>query len=118
MGAALAAQTVRPKHRAPASRVWRCALAVTIGCSLLMAGQSQALGERPPPSAACQAWSSHIADLINQHRIVHELDDSQFGEIIRRFYEAQLNCSMLNFEKGLAIYETLPIGPIASRPLR
>ena len=75
-------------------------------------------GGRPPLSAACQAWNSHIAGLIDQHRTAHELDDDQIGEIIRRFYEAQSTCSALHFEEGLAIYETIPIGPVASRPLR
>jgi hypothetical protein len=94
------------------------AQASVISCGLLVTGVSQAM-ERPPPlSAACRAWNSHIAELIDQHRTAHELDEEQFGEIIRLFYKAQTTCSALRFEEGLAIYETIPIGPVASRPLR
>ena len=37
---------------------------------------------------------------------------------MRLFYEAQRTCSALRFEEALAIYETIPIGPVASRPVR
>ena len=94
------------------------AQASVISCGLLVTGATQAMEWRPPLSAACRAWNSHIAELIDQHRTAHELDDHQLGEIIRLFYEAQSTCSSLRFEEGLAIYEAIPIGPIASRPLR
>ena len=94
------------------------ALASVISCGLLVASAGQAMEGRPPLSAACRAWNSHIAELIDQHRIAHELDDDQIGEIIRLFYEAQSTCSALHFEEGLTIYEAIPIGPVASRPLR
>ena len=89
-----------------------------IGCSVLVAGAGEAMGGRPPLSAACRAWNSHIADLIDQHRTAHELDDDQFSEIIRRYYDAQSTCSAQHFEEGLAIYEAIPIGPVANRLLR
>jgi hypothetical protein len=94
------------------------AQALIISCGLLVASASQALEERPPLSAACRAWNGHIAELIDQHRTAHELDDEQIGEIIRLFYEAQSTCSALRFEEGLAIYEAIPIGRVASRFLR
>jgi hypothetical protein len=81
-------------------------------------GAIHAMEGRPPLSAACRAWNSHIAELIDQHRTAQELDDEQFGEIIRLFYEAQGTCSALRFKEGLAIYEAIPIGPVASRLLR
>jgi hypothetical protein len=94
------------------------AQATVISCGLLVTGASQALAERLPLSAACQAWNGHIAALIDQHRIAHELDDDQLGEVIRLFYEAQSTCSALRFDEGLSLYEAIPIGPVASRPLR
>jgi len=94
------------------------AQASVISCGLLVTGVSHAMEGRPPLSAACRAWNSHIAELIDQHRTAHELDDNQLSEMIRRFDEAQRTCSALRFEEGLAIYEAIPIGPVASRPLR
>lgn len=105
-----------PQSHPPRMRTY--AQASVISCGLLVTGVSQAMEGRPPPSAACRAWNSHIAELIDQHRTAHELDDDQFGEIIRRFYEAQGACSALRFEEGLAIYEAIPIGPVANRTLR
>lgn len=81
-----------------------------IACGLLVTCPGQAIEGRPPLSAACQAWSNHIAGLIDQHRTAHELDDDQLGDVIRRFYEAQYSCSALRFEEGLTLYETIPIG--------
>ncbi len=105
-----------PQSQPPRARIY--AQACIVGCGVLVAGTGQALEGRPPLSAACQAWNSHIAGLIDQHRTTHELDDDQFGEIVRLFYEAQHTCSALRFDEGLAIYEAIPIGPVASRRLR
>jgi 2,4-dienoyl-CoA reductase-like NADH-dependent reductase (Old Yellow Enzyme family) len=104
------------QSRSPHARIF--AQACVIGCGLLVTGASQAMEGRPSLSAACRAWDSHIAELIDQHRTAHELDDDQIGDIIRLFYEAQSTCSALRFEEGLAIYEAIPIGPVASRFLR
>jgi hypothetical protein len=83
-----------------------------------VASASQATEESPPLSAACRAWNSHIAELIDQHRMAHELNDEQIGEIIRLFYDAQSTCLALRFEEGLAIYEAISLGRVASRFLR
>jgi hypothetical protein len=64
---------------------------------------------------SCRVWNSHIAELIDQHRTAHELDDDQLSEIIRLFDEARSACSALRFDGGLVIYEAIPIGPVASR---
>jgi 2,4-dienoyl-CoA reductase-like NADH-dependent reductase (Old Yellow Enzyme family) len=98
--------------------MWIYAQASVISCGLLVTGASQEMEGRPPLSAACRAWDSHIAELINQHRTAHELDDDQVHEIIRLFYDAGSACSALRFEEGLAVYEAIPIGPVASRLLR
>jgi len=100
------------------SRAWNYAQVSIVSCGLLVTGAGQAMEGHLPLSAACRAWNSHIAELIDQHRTADELDDDQLSEIIRLFYEAQSACSALRFEEGLAIYEAIPIGSIASRPLR
>jgi len=100
------------------SRAWKYVQVSIISCELLVTGASQAMEGRLPPSAACQAWNSHIAELIDQHRTAHELDDDQLSEIIRLFDEARSACSALRFVEGLAIYEAIPIGSSAGRPLR
>ena len=105
-----------PQSRVPRMRIY--AQASVISCGLLVTGASQAMEGRPSLSAACRAWNSHIAELIDQHRTAHEVDDDQFGDIMRLFYEAQRTCSAQRFEEALAIYEAIPIGPVASRPLR
>jgi hypothetical protein len=92
--------------------------AFVISCGFLAACASQAMEGRPPLAAACRVWNGHITELIDQHRIAHELEDDQVHEIIRLVYEAGSACSALRFEEGLAIYEAIPIGPVASRPLR
>jgi hypothetical protein len=99
-------------------RPWVYVQVAVIACGLLAACPSNAMVERPPPSAACRAWSSHITELIDQHRRARELDDDQLGDIIQRFYEAQHTCGALRFEEGLALYESIPIGSVMSRPLR
>ncbi|HST95827.1 MAG TPA: hypothetical protein VLJ78_13715 [Microvirga sp.] len=105
-----------PHARRSRARIY--AQAFVVGCWLAATcGASQAEG-RPPLSAACLAWNSHIADLIDQHRTVHELNDDQIGDVVRLFYQAQSSCSALRFQEGLAIYEAIPIGPVASRRLR
>ncbi len=105
-----------PQSQSPRMRIY--AQVSVISCGLLVAGASQAMEGRPSLSAACRAWNSHIAELIDQHRTTHELDDDQLSEIIRLFDEARSACSALRFEEGLAIYEAIPIGSVASRPLR
>lgn len=99
-------------------RAWHYAQASIISCGLLVTGASQVMEGRLPLSAACRAWNSHVADLIDQHRTARELNDDQLSEFVRLFYEAQSACSALRFDEGLAIYEAIPIGPVASRPLR
>ena len=100
------------------SRAWNYAQVSIVGCGLLVAGASQAMEGRLPLSAACRAWNSHIAELIDQHRTAHELDDDQLSKIIRLFDEARSACSALRFDGGLAIYEAIPVGSVAGRPLR
>jgi hypothetical protein len=104
------------QSRPPPVRIY--ALGSVISCGLLVTGATQAMEGRPPLSAACRAWNSHIAELIDQHRTAQEVDDDLFGEIVRLFYEAQRTCSAERFEEALAIYEAIPIGAVANRSLR
>lgn len=67
---------------------------------------------------ACRVWQSHMADLIDQHRTASEMEDEQFGDVVRRFYEAQTACTAEHFNEGLALYENIPVGPVKGRPLR
>jgi len=99
-------------------RPWVYVQAAVITCGLLAACPSKVMAERLPLSAACRAWNSHIAELIEQHRTARELDDDELGDVIRRFYEAQHTCAALRFKEGLALYESIPIGSVMSRPLR
>ncbi len=90
-------------------------LAVSTPCR---ADVSPSCSSGPPLSAACRAWHSHISDLLDQHRKSNELDDAQFGEIVRLFYEAQAACTAEHFTEGLAVYEAIPVGRVERRPLR
>ena len=100
------------------SRARKRAQVSIISCGLLVTDASQAMEGRLPLSAACRAWNSHIAELIDQHRTAHELDDDQLSEIIRLFDEARSACSALRFDEGVAVYEAIPIGLVAGRHLR
>lgn len=73
---------------------------------------------RPEESDACRAWYAHISDLIDQHRHSDEIDDVQFGEVIRLFYEAQAACTAEHFAEGLAVYESIPLEDVKGRLLR
>lgn len=77
-------------------------------------------GRAPHPigSDACRAWYTHISDLIDQHRQSDEIDDVQFGEVIRLFYEAQAACTAEQFAEGLAVYESIPLEHVKGRLLR
>ena len=84
-------------------------------------GQADVMPGRAPRligSDACQAWYTHISDLIDQHRQSNEIDDVQFGEIIRLFYEAQAACTAEQFADGLAVYESIPLEHVKGRLLR
>src|SRR5918997_5551791 len=97
-------EEVKMARQSPLPRVWPYAQTCVINCGLLLANPSQAMEGRPPLSSACLAWNSHIAELIDQHRTAHELDDDQLSKIIQLFNEAQSACSALRFDEGVEIY--------------
>ena len=74
--------------------------------------------QHPSPWAACRAWNIHIADLIEQHRIIDDLDEAKLYDIIRLFNDAQSSCAQQRFDEGLFLYETIPIGQVAHPQLR
>jgi hypothetical protein len=73
---------------------------------------------RPSQSAACDAWDSHVRDLIEQHRQSADLNDAEFGHAMALFYSAKSHCTLGNLDAALAIYDAFPLGPISHRPLR
>ena len=76
------------------------AQAFIFSCGLLLAGTSEAMEGRPPLSAACRAWNSHIAALIEEHRTAPEMSDDQIYEIIRHFDDARAACSALRLTRA------------------
>jgi hypothetical protein len=74
--------------------------------------------QRPSQWAACRAWKIHIADLIEQHRIINDLEEANLYDIIRQFYDAESSCAQQRFEDGLLLYETIPIGHVSHPELR
>jgi hypothetical protein len=92
--------------------------ACVIGCCVVASSAGEAMEGRPSLSAACQAWSAHIAELIDQHKRAQDMDRNRLNDIIRLFREAQSACATAHYEEGLAIYESIPIGEVAPRRLR
>jgi len=82
------------------------------------AGEVHQTSPRPPPSAACLAWRTHIRDLLDQHRLSDDLNDVQFDEVLRLVLDAEYACSTGHFTEGLTLYEAIPIGRVSSRPLK
>src|SRR5215212_2844488 len=74
--------------------------------------------QRPSQWAACRAWNLHIADLIDQHRIINDIDEAKLSDAIRLFYDAQASCAQERFDEGLLLYETIPIGQVVHPELR
>jgi hypothetical protein len=69
-------------------------------------------------AAACNAWREHISDLIDQHRIAHEIDDDALFAFILQFIAARDACSLGGYETGLRKYEGIQLGRVQQRPLQ
>ena len=76
------------------------------------------LSVRPPPAAACNAWREHLSDLIDQHRVAHEIDDDALFDYVRQFIAARDACSPGDYETGLRMYEFIPLGPVQRRLMK
>lgn len=96
-----------------------CAAGIAAAAALpARAAETATWPARPSMSAACDAWDSHIQDLIEQHRRSTDLDDAEFGSALSRYYAAKSYCSLGDPQAALAIYDALPLAPVKHRPLR
>lgn len=106
------------------SFLWRGALVPLILGLPVGAGSSAGAMEmplasaRPSIGAACSAWRDHFADLIDQHRIAHEIDDDALFEIVLQFMSARDACSAGSHESGLRMYEAILLGRVQQRPMK
>jgi hypothetical protein len=82
------------------------------------AGETATWPARPPLSAACEAWESHIRNLVEQNRHSADMDDAAFGDALALFYAARSYCTLGNPELALSIYGALPLRPVVQGPLR
>jgi hypothetical protein len=104
-------------------RAWTC-VHVSAGFMVLATAQPSDAQEkldaplRPPLSAACRAWDAHIDTLIDEHRLIGEISEPDFFEVMRLYYAARSACLFGSFTEGLAIYSSIPIGRPKYRLLR
>jgi len=96
------------RPRWPALATWAILLPLASAHGVVSAEASP----RPPLVAACNAWRVHIGELIDQHRIAQDLDESTLNDIVRRFIAARNACTPGRYELGLRMYEEIPIGPV------
>ena len=96
-----------------------CAAGIAAAVALpARAAETATWPARPSMSAACDAWDSHIQDLVEQHRRSTDLDDAEFGHAMSLYYSAKSHCSLGDPQAALAIYDALPLAPVRQRPLR
>ena len=87
-------------------------------------GPSVGATESPPSSvrlslwAACAAWREHVSDLLDQHRIAHEIDEEAFHEVLLQFTAARDACSAGSHASGLRMYEAILLGRVQQRPMK
>ena len=107
------------------SSLWRGAFVLLIPL-VLPAAVSPSVGatESPPSSlrlslgAACAAWREHFTDLIDQHRIAHEINEDAFHEVLLQFTAARDACSAGSHASGLQMYEAIVLGRVQQRPMK
>jgi hypothetical protein len=106
------------------SSLWRGAL-VLLFLALSVTVGPTARAKDPPlisaPSllAACTAWREHFADLIDQHRIAHEMNEVALLDFVLQFIAARDACSSRGgYEIGLRMYEAILLGPVQQRPMK
>ena len=105
------------------SSLWRGALVLLI-LALSVAVGPTARAKDPPllsaPSllAACTAWREHFTDLIDQHRVAHEMNEDALLDFVLQFLKARDACSAGSHEIGLRMYEAILLGPVQQRPMK
>jgi hypothetical protein len=73
----------------------------------------------PSLLAACTAWREHFTDLIDQHRIAHEMNEDAQLDFVLQFIAARDACSSRGgYEIGLRMYEAILLGPVQQRPMK
>jgi hypothetical protein len=106
------------------SSLWRGALVLLILALPVAVGPSVGATESPPSSvrlslwAACTAWREHFTDLIDQHRIAHEMNEDALLDFVLQFLKARDACSAGSYEIGLRMYEAILLGPVQQRPMK
>jgi hypothetical protein len=106
------------------SFLWRVALIFLVLALPVAVGPSVGATEPPRASvrlslwAACAAWGEHMSDLLDQHRIAHEIDDNAFHEVLLQFMSARDACSAGSHESGLQMYEAILLGRVQQRPMK
>jgi hypothetical protein len=107
------------------SSLWRGALVLLILALPVAVGPSVGATESPPSSvrlslwAACTAWREHFTDLIDQHRIAHEMNEDALFDFVLQFIAARDACSSRRgYEIGLRMYEAILLGPVQQRPMK
>lgn len=68
--------------------------------------------KRPAPYDACNVWREYMGKLIDQHRIVADMDDEALSEVVLQFISARDACSPGQYEKGMRLYEAISLGPV------
>lgn len=100
--------------------LYRALTALALSILILPSPSALALDApgRPSAMAACGAWREHISDLIDQHRIGHELDDDTLMAMIMQFSAARDACTSGDAATGLKIYEAIPLGRVQKTLLK
>jgi hypothetical protein len=65
--------------------------------------------KRPPLAAACSAWREHISDLINEHRVVGDIEEYALFDFVLQFFAARDTCSSGSSHRGLRMYEAIAL---------
>ena len=92
-------------------------LALTATSLLGPGGQATEI-TRPSLSDACRAWREHISELLDQHRLVQEIDDSTWHVMNLQYASARDTCSIGDYTAGLRLYEAIPLGRVQGASLR
>ncbi len=81
-----------------------------MAASLSSAGAQDGLASRPSDYAACGAWSTHVQELMDQHRLTAEISDEEFDTVLRLFGAARETCSAGRFKDAFHLYSVIPLG--------
>ena len=94
--------------------------ACTISVLLLTTpGEAGSIGPNPAGpaslSAACQAYGTHIGDLLADHREAQEVPTADLEQAITLFYVGTSLCSLGFHERAIATYDRIMLGRVQKR---